>query len=251
MKNEQALKTICLSKTRVFLRPLPSGWLLIDTGYDRDEAAFRRALAKAGIALRDIRYLFLTHHHDDHSGLTQALTAAHPGLCVIMGETCSRLLPAGENARQFGGGWCSHGMRRVAELYRRVDRHWDLSFPPYRARPIDVVLPDADGDLSALLGIPMRVVHTPGHTPDSLSLIDAEGNWLCGDAAANYLNWAGTRHAPAFVTDFSQFYGSWRKVLDLGIRMVRPAHGRDFHPDRLVRHMNSLSDAGRGEFVWD
>jgi glyoxylase-like metal-dependent hydrolase (beta-lactamase superfamily II) len=242
---------IALSKTNVHLLPLPEGWLLVDTGYERDRAALLRGLRRAGVALAEIRFLFLTHHHDDHAGLADWLSRENPGLRVIMGNTCARLLATGRNAREFGGGWCSRGMKRVAELYRRVDRHWTLSFPPYHVRPGDIVLPEADSDLSVLLGAPLRALHVPGHTPDSLSLLDSAGNWFCGDAAANYLNWAGTRNAPAFVTDFEAFYASWQRMLDLGIRRVWPAHGRDFPPSVLRRRMHALDNAGRGVFVWE
>jgi len=38
------------------------------TGYDRDYPAYRKGLQKAGLKIEEVKYLFLTHHHDDHAG---------------------------------------------------------------------------------------------------------------------------------------------------------------------------------------
>ena len=59
-----------LSMSSVYLLPCHSGYLQIDTGCAWDYPRYRRMLARAGVALQDVRYLLLTHHHDDQSGLS-------------------------------------------------------------------------------------------------------------------------------------------------------------------------------------
>ena len=68
------LKTIKLSKTNCYLFSLEQGYLLVDCGYEKDEELFIARLKSLSVDIDDIKYLLLTHHHDDHSGLTNVLT---------------------------------------------------------------------------------------------------------------------------------------------------------------------------------
>ena len=63
------IKTISLKFTSCFLVPVGSKYLLIDTGYEYEWHDFMDGLGKNNVHIDDIKYLLLTHHHDDHSGL--------------------------------------------------------------------------------------------------------------------------------------------------------------------------------------
>lgn len=56
-----------------FIFPIQNGYVLIDTGYEKHFSIFCRELQKRKIALQDIRYVFLTHAHDDHAGFLNEL----------------------------------------------------------------------------------------------------------------------------------------------------------------------------------
>ena len=45
-----------------------SGYVLVDTGYVEGYADFLKRLEKTGVSPKDIKYVFLTHAHDDHAG---------------------------------------------------------------------------------------------------------------------------------------------------------------------------------------
>ncbi len=68
-----------------YLIPCDEGYILIDTGYENGFRRFQRKLAENGIRPEDIRYVFLTHAHDDHAGflndvlaITDAKVILHP-----------------------------------------------------------------------------------------------------------------------------------------------------------------------------
>jgi len=57
-----------LGWTHCYLLKCTGGYLLIDTDYPKYYARFEKKLANLGVKTSDIKYLLLTHHHDDHAG---------------------------------------------------------------------------------------------------------------------------------------------------------------------------------------
>ena len=50
-----------------------NGYIMIDTGYEHNLKDVETKLNKKGIKLSDIKYVFLTHAHDDHAGFLNEL----------------------------------------------------------------------------------------------------------------------------------------------------------------------------------
>jgi glyoxylase-like metal-dependent hydrolase (beta-lactamase superfamily II) len=63
------------------------------------------------------------------------------------------------------------------------------------------------------------------------------GDCLIGDAAANMLSFAGTRHCVIFIMDLKRYYESWKDILMRGAKRIFPAHGKPFEATALVREM--------------
>ena len=97
----------------------------------------------------------------------------------------------------------------------------------------------------------LRSVYSPGHTTDSISLLDEDMNLFCGDAASDFLRILGTSYTPPFITDLSQFYVTWQKIIDSGVKKLYPAHGNPFDISKIKKNINRLSPDKTGEFVWD
>jgi len=231
--------------TNAYLLEARQGWLLVDTGYERDEQRFLRALRRHHIRVEDIAFVLLTHHHDDHAGLTARLTAMNPMIRVVVHERSLPLLETGQNDLSHGGYWLNHRVRFLAKLKKLVTPAWDLRFPPYRLRQGDIVVTGGCNE-SALrsLGLPATLLATPGHSVDSISVLLDSGEALVGDAAAAFLGFAGTHHCVVFITDLDEYYASWRRLIDARVETVHPAHGRPFPIALLERdlHRNSSQD---------
>jgi glyoxylase-like metal-dependent hydrolase (beta-lactamase superfamily II) len=240
-----------LKYTNCYLIRLKVGYLLIDCGYDRDRLLFDKQLQKLQIKLNDVKFLFLTHHHDDHSGLTNYIVKQNPEVSVIMDELCGKLIKVGENDRTHGGGWCSKEVKFIAGLNRKLQPEWTLNFPAYTTRSKDILLSDENDTLLPNLGFNAKIIRTPGHTVDSISILDSEGNLFCGDAAANFLLWANSRYCPLFITDVKEYYRSWSKILSLGVKKIYPAHGKPFDPIKLRKYMNAITQDKLAEFIWE
>jgi glyoxylase-like metal-dependent hydrolase (beta-lactamase superfamily II) len=230
---------IPLSMSQVFLLPCREGYLQIDSGYDRDYPAYCRGMAKMATRLQDVKYLLLTHHHDDHAGFLNELARDTPAR-IIAHEKAVPLLMGGTNDKTRGGGYVNRFIKVVAGLKMRLDPRWTLTFPPFSVRPQDILLIGDDDQLLHSLGVPGRVLYTPGHCIDHLSVVLETGETFCGDAAANFLVWAGTHHCTVFMTDMEEAYRSWQKLLEAGAGRIYPAHGRPFPAGRLRQEMGRI-----------
>ena len=215
-------------QTTTYLMECREGYLQVDTGYAQDYIAYRQFLEKQGIPLMSIRFLLLTHHHDDHAGYLNELTGDHPEVRIIAHSRAKKLLKQGENNKRNGGGLLNRRIYLLFRLKQMLTPDWDLTFEPFELRDRDILVEERARELPAETGIEGLFLHTPGHSSDSISLLRNDGALFCGDLAANFLNWAGAHHATLFNEDVERLYDSWRRVLESGAQRVYPAHGAPF-----------------------
>ena len=159
---------------------------------------------------------------------------------ILANERAGDLLKKGENDRSRGGGYVNRLIKVFADIKMRFDTKWTLSFPPFELRADDIVIEGDDNDILRELGIAGKVLYTPGHCVDHQVLALDTGMTLCGDAAAGFLLWAGTKYCTVFMTDMEQGYESWQKMIDGGSRILYPAHGKPFSVDKLKEYKDRI-----------
>jgi len=216
-----------------YLLPCKGGWFLIDTAFLKDYPRFLSGLEEAQIDPTQVRYVVLTHRHDDHAGFAGSL-ANEFGSAVLAHEQCFMALDQGIKT--------SHA--RPLKWFVPL---MDLAFALLMERgPVRAALPPqtermflkADApDVLRELGIPATILSTPGHTSDSISVLLDGGSLFIGDAASNFLNAIGADYRPLYVADRGELFASWRKVLDCGAIRVYPAHGQPFEASELRHSM--------------
>jgi glyoxylase-like metal-dependent hydrolase (beta-lactamase superfamily II) len=234
-----------LSVTNCFLVKAGDQYVLIDTGYEDNWDLFRTRLKGADVELFQISHTILTHHHDDHCGLLHNILRENDSIRVVMSHLCKDLILKGENDRTHGGGFLN---RRVALLMYLEPFYLSLilkksivkerfTFPPYQLRDGDILITGDTGLRE--IGIPPdgKIIETPGHTVDSVSLLFDDGDCLIGDAAANVFRFAGTKYCVVFICDMGAYYKSWEKVIAAGARRIFPAHGGPFAMDKLKTNL--------------
>lgn len=231
-----------LSLSSVYLIPCQNGFLQVDTGYERDYGRYRQQLEQAGVLLQDVKYLLLTHHHDDHAGFLNDITR-DTDLTIIAHEQACALLRTGANDKSRGGGYINHFVKRIADVKMRLDPQWTLTFPPFALRTQDRLVTGDDNYLLRQLGVAGKILYTPGHCIDHLALVMDTGEVFCGDAAASFPLWAGVKYCAVFMTDMEESYRSWQKMLDAGGTVFYPAHGKPFPANKLSRHMGQVRTA--------
>ena len=217
---------IQLSITNCYLIKGLNGFLLIDCGGRGDKKTFTKKLARLGLKASQIKYLVLTHHHNDHCGLLPFLMAENPDICVIMSELCSRYLQGGHNIRHPNERYANKFLELMMGLYLGVQKDSD-SFEPFYIRPQDIIIRNDDDNFLLNMGFSGNILLTPGHTEDSLSVIVKDTAFV-GDATRNFLSFTGAPYHPVIYYNESSYHESRQKIIKQGIRYVCPAHGKPF-----------------------
>lgn len=223
------------------------GFLQIDTGYEKDYEAYKRNLAELKIPVSAIRYVFLTHHHDDHAGFLNDISK-DTDCRIIAHELSYDLLKSGENDKSRGGGYVNRFIKVVADIKMFFDKEWTLSFPPFELKETDILVNGDNKTVLRDIGIDGTIVYTPGHCIDHLSLVMDNGICFCGDAAANFLLWAGTKYNTVFMTNMEQGYQSWQKMIDAGTELLYPSHGKPFSVNKLVQNTGRIKTSDLVKF---
>lgn len=223
------VRSVKLGWTRCYLLKCTGGYLLIDTYYPGYYGQFEKKLANLGIATSDIKYVLLTHHHDDHAGFAAELVR-RTGCQVIAHRNAVLTLKQGKSE-----GTDKPVTRRsqiALSFYALV--HKEFNFPPLTLNERDIVIEGDNDSFLKGIGIDGVILHTPGHTRDSVSVLLSDGSAFVGNAAMNFLRWTGMGHRPIVIEDINTVYESWRKLRERGARVIYPAHGRPFSAAKLV-----------------
>jgi len=200
---------------RAFLLDNGTDLTLIDTLFDTDARQVLERIGSIGRSIQDLKRILLTHGHRSHLGglatlkrLSGATVYSHEWEAdIIAGERTAQpvtIIPM----RPLGTYWRVYYLQFGAALGR--GKH-----PPCT---VDSTLNDGD-----TVG-PVRVLHTPGHTPGHLAFWWPEHRVLfAGDAIATYpvfeAGW------PAFNLNPTQQRNSLRRMADLGAEVLAVGHG--------------------------
>jgi glyoxylase-like metal-dependent hydrolase (beta-lactamase superfamily II) len=99
---------------------------------------------------------------------------------------------------------------------------------------VDIVAGDEEISLVDY-GIPGKVIHTPGHSWGSVSVLLDSGEAFVGDLATSMFPLRLSPGLPIFGDDIQIVRDSWRKLLDMGAKIVYPAHGKPFSAEILYK----------------
>jgi len=231
------IKTIRLKFTNCFLIPIEKKYLLIDTGYEFEWQDFTEGLRKNNVQINDIKYLLLTHHHDDHAGLLNNITEANPDITIIASKLAKEYLAQGKHINFPGAGYINKRIAFVLKLRSKLKKNWTHTFPKFIMRSLDILI-EKDSKLADLnINLNGKILLTPGHTRDSISLLLDNGYCFSGDAAANFLQFLGLKYCVISVNSLDDYYNSWDKIIDNKALIIFPAHGKSFTADKLVKYL--------------
>ncbi len=219
-----------------YVYPGLDGYIMIDTGYEHSLKDVEKKLNKNNIRLSDIKYVFLTHAHDDHAGFLNELLGKNTDLKVIMSDKSMPTLKRGQNS--FEGG-CSTMLAwifcKLMGLVGKAEHCFPVVDDRYDDRFIEVTETNKKGLEDILQG---RILFTPGHTKDSISLKVGDAIF-CGDAAMN--DFPSIKRLIIWIEDKAEFEKSWEVLLGEDASVIYPAHGKPFPKSDLAKYKNHIS----------
>ena len=184
---------------------------------------FRKVLPLLGTPPR-LDLIVLTHGHFDHVAAAARLREA-TGAPIAVHRADAPFLAAGRPIMPAG-------VTPYGKFFR-------ATFGPFIRRmeagviTPDLLLDDAGIDLEPY-GVSGLVIHTPGHSPGSVSIVLPSGDAFVGDLAMNGGIFSRRPTFGIFAHHPEQVPASWGRLLELGVRTVHPAHGRHFPAARLA-----------------
>lgn len=219
-----------------YVYPCSNGYIMIDTGYEHSLKDVESKLNRKGIKLPDIKYVFLTHAHDDHAGFLNELLGMNTDMKVIMSDKSIPTLKRGQNS--FEGG-CSTRLAwvfcKLMGLVGKAEHRFPVVEDKYNDRFIEITETNKAEIEEILQG---KILFTPGHTADSISL--KVGNIIfCGDAAMN--DFPSIKRLIIWIEDKSDFEKSWDVLLAENVDTIYPAHGRPFPKYDLAKYKKYIS----------
>jgi glyoxylase-like metal-dependent hydrolase (beta-lactamase superfamily II) len=171
--------------------------VLVDTGIPGQLEVIRVALAREGFDLEQLTKVIITHHDRDHLGSLPELAAALGGKVEVL-------------AHQIG----------VPFIQGEVPLLKSGTTAPYVK--VDQVLQDGD-ELPFAGGV--RILHTPGHTPDHISLYHpGSQTLLAGDALTSENGVLMPPNGP-YTLDMEQALKSVLRLSELDLKAIVAYHG--------------------------
>src|SRR5829696_9638885 len=176
--------------TNYYIVDAKGGKLLVDCGWPGTLPKFMAELKRKGISLGEIKYLLVTHFHPDHAGLVQELK--NQGIKLILPECQLDFIDP------------------FAEYFKTKP------FPYIEIKQDDNLALELEDSRKFLagLGLSGEIIHTPGHSDDSVTLILDEGFAFIGDLHPAFMN-----------IDDVKTRASWDKIRQHKITRIFPGHG--------------------------
>ena len=204
------------------------GIIAIDAGAPGKGRKFEKGLEKAGIKPEDVKLILITHGHWDHIGSAREMREL-TGSAIAMHDCDTPWLE--EALKPLSPGITPWG-RLFTSVIKRV-----MPLINIPATEVDLRLGDEDFPLYEY-GIPGSVIHTPGHTYGSMSVLLDSGEVFVGDLAMNKFPLRLAPGLPIFAVDESKVSDSWRLLLARGARTVYPAHGKPFSAEIMRKALS-------------
>jgi len=202
--------------------------ILVDSGKTKSRSQLMQSLNTALHQQNDLQFLMLTHTHYDHCQSAAAIKDLYH--CkVIASENAVPSITAGYTHLPRGTNYVTNllsagGHKLMKKKFMYTPFNADITISD------DYLFPAPDADL--------RIISTPGHSADSISLIVDNEVAIVGDAMFGIFR---DHVFPPFADDIPEMIRSWGKLLGSGCTTFLPGHGRAISRELLEKEYRIFS----------
>ena len=205
----------------IAFRTSERGLIMIDTGIPGSLNLIERELDEAGLSLKLVKSLIITHHHPDHIGNINLIHQRYPNIHIYAHKI---EIPYITGEMEVAKGNIS--IDELRELFPRVTRKQVEQF--YKTQSLVFfngnlrsISERESGEIPPML----RVIHTPGHTPGHICIYDPQEKILVAGDLMMY--WKGKLRGPvaSFSSNYTLAMRSLKKVLNLEVSTLVGYHG--------------------------
>ncbi len=217
--------------SNVYFIRTENGHILVDAGMPGDTKKLDEVFATASVEPNSIRLIVVTHGHMDHMGLL-AYAKETTGAKVLCHQSLSEKLATGEievPVAQNSFGHFLNLMTGIIEMTGGADIEG--------VNP-DILVDDVF-DLSEY-GISGKIIHTPGHSQGSISIILDNGETLVGDMVRDVGD--GEIGPGMFYEDKETLIASLEEVALFESRTIYLSHGNTIDNTGLNNAIATLKE---------
>ncbi len=183
--------------------------ILVDTGLKNSRKELTGVLDEF-LDNKCLSYLVLTHSHYDHVENMAMIKEKYKAKILIQKNEANNLIQ-GNSPIPNGTNFITRTLVKMGRKLNRLN-NYPNSHP-------DIIVEDKYG-----LSPKCNLIHSPGHTRGSMSLIVDNEVALVGDAMFGVFNWSVF---PPFADDEPSMIRSWAKLLDTNCKVFLPGHGTE------------------------
>jgi glyoxylase-like metal-dependent hydrolase (beta-lactamase superfamily II) len=194
------------------------GTVMVDGRAPKKAKEFTKAIEKIGIKTHDIKLIVITHGHWDHIGSAKEIIEL-TGAKIAMHHLEKEWLEKSMKPMPPGVTTWGNILNGIVRMFLPL-----IHIPETN---VDIVIGNEGLSLNEY-GIPGKVIYTPGHSFGSVSILLKTGEAFVGDMAMNKFPLRFSPGLPIFAEDQVKLRESWKLLLDQGVKMIYPAHGKPF-----------------------
>lgn len=224
-KSGYTITKVLAGRSNVFLVSNGNVNIMVDTGPARNRSRLQQNLRSLRIEKIDL--LVLTHTHFDHAGNAGKIKE-HFGAIIAVHTSETYYLKNGINMMP-------HGTLFFTKYLIRFLGNKLSGWCSFASCQPDIIL-DSAFHLNNF-GFDAYILHTPGHSAGSVSLVVDNEIACVGDAMFGIFK---NSILPPFADDPVKMVESWKKLLDTGCLLFLPAHGFENSRQKVERNYLKL-----------
>ena len=222
-KSGYTILQIMSGRSNVFLIENGEMYFLIDTSTKANWKKLDCTLKSIGISKID--YLILTHTHHDHVANAKKVKDEYNASVIVHQNEAVHLIK-GEAVLPQGTNIFTRTLINL--LGKRIEHQFNFEPCSY-----DITV-DSICNLKSL-GLNAYILHTPGHSTGSMSLVVDDEIAIVGDAMFGVFK---KSVFPPYADDSKELINSWERLLSTNCKLFLPAHGSAKNRKQLKQNFN-------------